>query len=136
LSCRGWITAIAGVSKDLPPFCHHAVWYKTVFSSFQSHPVALLKKEQPVARIGPLRRVLLSEHPTFGREEKMGVEFIALHHRAITASNVEMTHKAGLKVTAWTANEADEVRGLDSICVDVLTPVRYLEMVEMLDGGW
>ncbi|MBU4176016.1 MAG: glycerophosphodiester phosphodiesterase [Actinobacteria bacterium] len=111
------------------------VMEETVFSSFHAHLVAEMKKEYPVARVGPLRWTLLAEHLTFEWTEKIGAEFLAHHYKAITPLNVEQMHGAGLNVTAWTVNEEEEVRRLDSIGVDVLITDRYLEMVELLDGG-
>ncbi|MBU1671297.1 MAG: glycerophosphodiester phosphodiesterase [Actinobacteria bacterium] len=111
------------------------VMEETVFSSFHPHLVAGMKKAYPVARVGPLRWELLAEHLSFEWTDKIGAEFIALHYKAITPVNVEQMHGAGLKVAAWTVNEEDEVRRLDSIGVDVLITDRYLEMVELLGIG-
>jgi glycerophosphoryl diester phosphodiesterase len=113
----------------------YGVMEKTVFSSFHHNLMVEMKKDYPEARVGPLRWEFLPEHVSAKWTRTVKAEFIALHFKAITPRSAEQIHRAGLKVTAWTVNEEDEVRRLESLGVDVLITDRYLDMVELLEGG-
>lgn len=122
----------ADVGKMVSTF---GIMDKTVFSSFHSHLVGGMKECYPDARVGPLHWTFLAEHISLEWTEKIGAEFVALHYKAINQKNVRQMHDAGLRVAAWTVNDEDDVRRLDSIGVDVLITDRYLDMVRLLGDG-
>lgn len=108
---------------------------RTIFTSFHHGLLSELKESVPSSRVGPLYWTLLAGHTALEWTRSIGAELLALHHGRVTAENVELAHGAGLEVHAWTVNEEEEARRLESLDVDVLITDRYHDMEHLLGNG-